>query len=196
MDDDHAVAVGQRRFDRIRQPSCDVAAHDKAVDHQLDEVLLVLFQRDLLAQIVEIAVDAHAGKAAAPRALKHLAVLALLAPDHRREHLKARTLRQLKHAVDDLIDALPLDLAPAPRAVRRADARPEQAQIVINLRDRADGRARVLGGGLLVDGNRRGQALNHVDIRLVHLPQKLAHIGRKRLDIAPPPLGIDRVKRE
>src|SRR3712207_8340884 len=46
----------------------------------------------------------------------------------------------------------------------RADARPEQAQVVVDLRDRADRRARVARGRLLVDGDRRRQALDRVDV--------------------------------
>ena len=39
-------------------------------------------------------------------------------------------------------------------------------------------------GRLLVDRHRRGQALDEVDVRLVHLPEELAGVGRQRLDVA------------
>ena len=80
-------------------------------------------------------------------------------------------------------------------AVRHADAGIQQAQIVVNLGHGAHGGAGVFGGGLLVDGNGRGQAVNLVDIRLVHLPQKLPCIGGQRLHIPPLPLGIDACQR-
>src|SRR3712207_136609 len=78
----------------------------------------------------------------------------------------------------------------------RADARPEQAQVVVDLRDRADRRARVARRRLLVDGDRRRQALDRVDVGLVHLLEELAGVGRERLDVAPLALRVDRVERQ
>jgi hypothetical protein len=51
-------------------------------------------------------------------------------------------------------------------------------------------------GGLLVDRDRRRQALDEVDVGLVHLPEELAGVGRQRLDVAPLALGEDRVEGE
>ncbi len=186
--------MGERRFDGIRQAAGDVPAQHETVHDDLYRVLLVLFQCDLFAQIIEDPVHAHAGKAAAAGVLQQLDVLALLAADDGRKHLKACALRHGQHLVDDLVYGLTADLAAALRAVRRADARPEQTQIVIDLRDGTDGGTRVFGGRFLVDGDGGGKSLDQIHIRLVHLPEKLADIGRKRLDIAAAPLGIDRVE--
>ncbi len=41
-----------------------------------------------------------------------------------------------------------------------------------------------MGSGLLVDGDRRGEAFDIIHVRLVHLPQELARISRQRLDVA------------
>ena len=49
--------------------------------------------------------------------------------------------------------------APDGRAVRIADAREQQPQVVVDLGDGADGRARVVRGRLLLDRDRRRQAL-------------------------------------
>ena len=81
-------------------------------------------------------------------------------------------------------------------AVRPAGAGVEQAQVVVDLGDRADGRARVLRGGLLVDRDRRAEALDEVDVGLVHLAQELAGVRRERLDVAALALGEDRVEGE
>ena len=51
-------------------------------------------------------------------------------------------------------------------------------------------------GGLLLDGDRRRQPLDVVDIRLLHHLEELPRIGRQALDIAPLALGIDRVEGE
>ena len=81
-------------------------------------------------------------------------------------------------------------------AVHGADARPEQAQVVVDLGDRADRRARVARAGLLLDRDRRRQPLDRVDVGLAHLVEELARVGRQRLDVAALPLGVDRVERE
>ena len=77
-----------------------------------------------------------------------------------------------------------------------ADACEEQAQVVIDLGHGADGRSRVARCALLVDRDRRRQAVNLVDVRLLHLAQELARVGAERLDIAALALGIDRVEGE
>ena len=75
-------------------------------------------------------------------------------------------------------------------------ARPEQAHVVVDLGDGADRRARVLGGGLLLDGDGRREAVDLVDIRLLHHLQELSGIGRERLDVAALTLGIDGIEGE
>ena len=77
-----------------------------------------------------------------------------------------------------------------------ADPRPEQAQVVVDLGHRADGRARVARGRLLVDRDRRREALDRVDVGLLHQTEELPCVGRERLDVAPLPLGVDRVEGE
>ena len=48
--------------------------------------------------------------------------------------------------------------------------------------------------GFLLDGDRRRQPLDGVDVRLFHHGQKLARIGRQALNIAPLAFGINRVE--
>ena len=103
---------------------------------------------------------------------------------------------ELHDLVDDLLGRLPGDRLAADVAVRLADARPQQAQVVVDLGDRADRRPRVARGRLLVDRDRRRQALDRVDVGLVHLAQELARVGAQRLDVAALALGVDRVERE
>ena len=112
----------------------------------------------------------------------------------RREDLEPGALRHLQDAVDDLLRGLLGDRLAADRAVRLADAGVEQAQVVVDLGDRADRRARVPRGRLLVDRHRRRQALDEVDVRLVHLAEELPRVGRQRLDVAALALGEDRVE--
>src|SRR6266576_3679133 len=77
-----------------------------------------------------------------------------------------------------------------PSAVTRI----QEAQVVVDLGDRSDGRARVARGRLLVDRDRRAQAVDVVDVRLLHHLEELPRVGRERLDVAALPLGVDRVE--
>jgi len=72
----------------------------------------------------------------------------------------------------------------------------EEPQVVVDLGDGPDGGAGVAARRLLVDGDGRGQALDEVDVGLVHLPEELAGVGREGLDVAPLALGVDRVEGE
>ena len=53
-----------------------------------------------------------------------------------------------------------------------------------------------LRGRLLVDRDRRREALDEVDVGLVHLAEELAGVRRQRLDVAALALGEDRVERQ
>ena len=98
--------------------------------------------------------------------------------------------------VDDRLDRLARDRPAADRAVRPADARVEQAQVVVDLGDGADRRARVARGRLLVDRDRRREALDRVHVRLLHHLEELPRVGGERLDVAALALGVDRVEGE
>ena len=148
------------------------------------------------AQRHHLAVDPGPREALALQLAEQVGVLPLAAPDDRREHLEAGALGQLEQPVDDLLRGLPRDRLAAHRAVRAAGAGPEQAQVVVDLGDRADGRARVAVRRLLVDRDRRRQALDEVDVGLVHLAEELPGVRRQRLDVPALALGEDRVERQ
>ena len=184
------------RLQRIGQALVHPLAHDQAVHHRLDGVLFVLLQVDFLVQFAHFPVDAHAHVAVALEVLQDLDVLALPAADHGREHLDARALRQGEDLVDHLVHGLLADFPAALGAVRDADARVEQAQVVVDLRDGADRGAGVLARGLLVDGDGGREALDVVHVRLFHLAEELAGVGGEGFDVAALPFGVERVKGE
>ena len=171
-------------------------AHHDAVDHDLDVVLQLLVEGRDGVDLVELAVDLDALEAALLQVLQLLAVLALAAADDRRQQVEPRAFRHRQDAVDHLRHGLALDRQAGRGRIGHADARVQQAQIVVDLGDRADGRARVLRGRLLLDRDRRRQAVDRIDVGLLHQLQELARIGRQALDIAPLALGIDRVEGE
>ena len=51
-------------------------------------------------------------------------------------------------------------------------------------------------GAALLDGDGRREAVDVVDVGLLHLPQELPGVGGERLDVAPLPLGVEGVEGE
>ena len=195
-----AVGEAERGLQRIGEPPLEALAEHQPIDDDFDLVLLVprqpLVALQELVDLHRLAVDAGAHVALAGEILEQRVVLALAAADDRGEHLEAGALRQLQDAVDDLLRGLALQLGAVVRAVLDADPGVQQAEVVVDLGDRADRRAGVLARRLLVDRDRRRQALDHVDVGLVHLSEELAGVGRQRLDVAPLTLGVDGVEGE
>ena len=81
-------------------------------------------------------------------------------------------------------------------AIRIADAREQQPQVIVDFGDGADRRARVVRRRLLLDRDRRRQAFDQVDVGLFHQLQELARVRRQRLDVAALAFGVQRVERE
>jgi hypothetical protein len=102
--------------------------------------------------------------------------------------------RQGQQLADDLARRARRDLAAAQVAALLAGPRVEHAQVVVDLGHRADGRARVRRRRLLLDGDGGRQAADLVVLGLFQLAQKLARVGRQRLDVAALALGIQRVE--
>ena len=169
----------QRRFHGIRQALPDAFTHRQAVDNHRKAVLFIFLQADILIQCAHLTVDKHTHIACTPHIVEHTHMLTLAPPHQRRHHHKTASLRQLQHPVDNLLHALLLNELAALRAVRFTGACEKQTQIIVNFRNSTYGRTRIAARGLLVDGNRRAQALDVVHIRLVHLSQELARVGRK-----------------
>ena len=190
----------QRGLQRIGEAPSDAFAHYETVDHDLDMVLLVpgeaLVTLEELRDVGHLAVDAGAHKPLSGDVLEQRGVLSLAATHHGGEHLEAGPLGQREDAVHDLLRRLARQAGPVVRAVLHTNAGEQQPQVVVHLGDGADRGAGVAGRRLLVDGDRRGQALDEIHIGLVHLAEELARIGTERLDVAALALGIDGVERE
>ncbi len=190
--------VRERRggLDRLGQPLPQVGLHHEPVDDDLDLVLELLVEDDLLLEEAGLAVDLDAGEAVGAELLEHVPELALAVAHDRRVDREPRPLRERQDLLDDLVEALPGDRPPADGAVRTADPRVEEAEIVVDLGDRPDRRARVARGRLLVDRDRRREPVDRVDVRLLHHLEELARVRGEALDVAALSLGVDRVERE
>jgi hypothetical protein len=66
----------------------------------------------------------------------------------------------------------------------------------VDLGDGADGGARIARGGFLLDGDGGRQAVDLIDVRLLHHLQELPRVSGEALDVAALALGIDRVEGE
>src|SRR5262249_10948656 len=106
-------------------------------------------------------------------------VLLLPSPLQGRHEIKLRPVRQSGNLVDDLIRRLRANRDVASRTIKLSQSRVEDAQIIVDLRHRADGRARALAGRFLLDADGRGQPGDVLDLWFLHLPEKLPGISRQ-----------------
>ena len=94
------------------------------------------------------------------------------------------------------LGGVPADYRRALSAMQGGGAGEQQFQMIIDLCHRAHGRARRAHGVGLVDRNGRRDALDAVDLGLVHAVQKLARIGRERFNVAALSFGVERIEDE
>ena len=189
---EHDQAAGhlERGLQRVGEPLLHPLADHQPVDDDVDGVLLLLVERRRVGgEVDHRAVDPRADEALAGHLGELLLVLPLLPADVGGVDHQPRPRRQAHHPVDHLLHRLRADRLAAGRAVRHPDRGVEQAQVVVDLGDRAHRRAGVLRHRLLLDRDRRRQPLDGVDVGLLHLLEELPGVGRQRLDVAPLAFG-------
>src|SRR5205085_1583102 len=160
----------------------------------LNLVLTAVVDGRRFLDVVRPAVHAHAHEAGPADLVEDCLVLLLAVPLDRRQQVQLRALRQGDDLVDDLVGRLRADRQAAGRAVGLTQPGVKDAQVVVDLGDGADCRARALAGGFLLDADGRRQAVDVLDLRLLELAEELAGVGRQRLDVAALALGVDRVQ--
>jgi hypothetical protein len=151
-------------------------------------------ERDLVPKIDDPPIDPGPHIAGSPHVEQFFSILALPSAHDRRDNLELGALRQRENRIDHLLDRLGGDFIPTGEAIGVADAGKQQSKIVVNFRDGSDRRPGIMARALLLDRNRRGKALDGIDIRLPHLFEKLAGVGGQRFDIAALSLRIDRIE--
>ncbi len=172
----------------------DAGLHQQAVDHDFDGVVLALVELEIVFQAHQFAVDASAREAVLDELFHLLLELALASANDGSQNHDAIFRLEVHDARDDLICRLARDRASALRTMRHADRCVEQAQIVVDLGDRADGGSRAAAGGLLLDGDGRAEAVDGVHVGALHLIEELAGVGGQSLHIAPLTFGVDGVE--
>src|SRR5207245_9797912 len=183
--------------DGLREARGDARLDEQAVDHDFDGVIFALVEGREIVELVEFAVDANADVAFLREFFQLLAIGAFSSADNGREdHDAVVELADfsVQNGLYDLLAGLARDGLAAVRAVRNADRSVDDAEIIVNLRDRSDGGARGARGGFLLDGDGGRKAIDDVHFGALHLIEKLAGVGGKRLDVAALALGINGVK--
>ena len=183
-----------RGLERLGQPLARLRPHAETIHHRLDGVLALGIECRYGVDLVYHIVDAHPHEALAGKFAEQLGVLAAAIVDQRRQQQCKLPGWRLQHLIDHLAHGLRRQIDAVVRATRYPGPRVQQPQIVVDLGDGADGGARVVRAGLLLDGNRRRQAFDAVDVGFVHDRQKLARIRRQRLDVAALAFRIKSVK--
>ena len=195
-DVDMCDPVGQTQcgLERLAEATFDALLANQAVYNHLDGVLEISVELDRFGEIPHLPVDPRPAEPLLRQIRQQRLVLAFPTADDGSEHLESGPLFELQHLIDDLLRGLTGNRCAVVWTMRDADPCEEQAQVVVDLGDGPDRRPRVLARRLLIDRNRRRQALDEIDVRLVHLAEELTGIGGEALHIATLALGVDRVE--
>src|SRR5207248_1773131 len=109
---------------------------------------------------------------------------------------EARAGGQALRGGDDIRGAGGVDLLPAAYAVNDAGAGEQQAQVIDDLGERADGGTRPARGEALADGDRGREVVEAVGVRLVEAFEELPRVGGEALQVAALGLGVEGVEGE
>jgi hypothetical protein len=109
-------------------------------------------------------------------------------------HERSSPLRLFRQLGDHAVDRVPEDRPAALEAVDGPDTGEEDPEEVEDLGHRGHGRARVLGGALLLDGDRRRDALDRIGVGLVHPFEELPGVGGQGFDVAALAFRVERVE--
>ena len=166
-----------------------------AVDDGFDGVVLAAVKEERLGKVAHLAVDAGA-KPLLIKLIEQIFKLALSASHDGRHDGDALARAQLQDALHDLFGGLAGDGPAAVGAMRRAYRGVEEAQVVVDFGDGADGGAGAAAGGFLLDGDGRAEAFNGIHVGALDLVEKLARVGGESFHIAALALGVDGVEGE
>ena len=191
-----AVALAQRCLHRFGKPRTLALFNAQAVNDDFNVVLSLLVQRDFFFQRCDAPVHAHARETRRARRGEHVLVFTLAPGDYRREQVDAAGFGVGEDAVHDVVHGLLAHRLAALHAMLDADARVKHAQVVVDFGDSADGGARVMAGGALLNGDSRGEAGDVLHFGLVKVHEELARVAAKRFEVAALAFGVKRVKRE
>src|SRR5262249_12244751 len=129
----------ERGLDRLAQAARLRRIRPQPVDHRFDRVPPVALELGRFLHAHDPTGDARADQTAALEVVEHLAVLALAVAHDRREHGRRLAGELDQRLLDDRLGRLRAQRQVALGAVRRPGARVDDAQVVEDLGQRADG---------------------------------------------------------
>ena len=179
---DPALADAQRRLDRLDHPRALGGGEPQPVLHHFELVLVArVYAR--VALLLEQLLDLGRGE--------------ILRHRHREGDDQARIaggFRALGEQRMDAVRRVARHLRAAAAAEQLSGAGEQQLEMVVQLGHRADRRARGTHRIGLIDRDRRRNAGDRIDLRLVHAVEKLPRVGTESLDVAALALGVERVE--
>ena len=192
---DAALAEAHGLFERVQQAGAAVRLQGQAVDHHLDGGVLG-HGRQVGVEPQHLSIDQQA-REAQPLQLQAQRLggppVGSLVGKVDRGGLPDVPVQQRRH---DAAGRAALHRLVALPAVQLPHLGEQQPHVIGQLGHGADRGTGVLHRVALVDGDGRRDALDVLDLRLVHALQELPRVGRKALDVAPLPLGVQRVERQ
>ncbi len=184
-----SLAQPQRHLDGLTEPRGLVGRQTQPVLHHVEHPS---FGRVALAENAGVTLRGELlGDVLHAHALRHC---------HREHHGGAQPLRQQAraalHVLDDALRRIPPHLRAAAAAVQSGRAGEQQLEMISQLGHGAHGGTRGAHRVGLIDGDRRRNALDAIDLRAIHAVEKLPRVRRESLDIAPLAFGVHRVEHQ
>jgi hypothetical protein len=168
----------------------------EAIDDDFDGVAHLAVEFEVVGELNQRAINSGAKKTLLEEVLEEVAVFAFLPLNERGENEITRAVGEQGDSINDLIEGLGLDRLLAFGAASLADSGVEDAEIVVDFGDGADGTAGVASAGFLLDGDRGGQPGDGIDLGLGHLAEELPSVAGERLDVAALAFSVESVEGE
>ena len=181
----HPPAKIERLLNRLGDARSCSGLDDVPIDHHLDRVLAAVVDGRRLIDGIALAIDAQPRVTSAANFLPQGFVLLLPLSFQRSHDVKLCPLFERQHLVDDLVGGLRSHRATAVGAMAFAQSRVEDSEIIVDLGDSADRRARAFARCLLLNTDGRRETGDLFDLRFLDLTQELSRVATQTLDITP-----------
>src|SRR5207245_3466701 len=176
----------RRGWDGLLEPCGGTRFDEQAIDNNFDGVVLALVELRRIIELDEFAIDAGADEAVLRQLLQFVAVGAIAsADDGREDHDAIVGFAELsaENGLHNLFAGLARDGMAALGTMRNAYGGVDDAEIVVDFGDGADGGAWRARSGFLLDGDRGRETFDDVDFGALHLVEELASVRRERFDV-------------
>ena len=145
----------QCRFKGFSQTQLQIRPDFEAIDHHFDGMFLLQFQCWRVRKITDLTINAGADITLRGQTFQQLLMLPFTVTHHRRQNHHLAVFRLRQHPIHHLADRLCCQRQVVFRTTRFTYAGIQQAQVIVDFGDSADGGTRVMRSGFLFDGDRR-----------------------------------------